>query len=139
MIHAHKESATKTGVMRVGVFWTRTMKALAAYQAKHDHGLGSIFANYGKQQGRYSPLNPKSTLGKQFVKIRKQAGLTVKFEQLRDGGESAGIKGGAKPQHVDILMGHSFPGVRDNYLARDPDMVADACEAIERHYFGGKK
>lgn len=73
----------------------------------------------------------------QFGKIRDKAGLTVKFEQLRDGGQTAAIEGGADPIHADILMGHKIPGVRDNYLARNPNMVADACEAIEQHYFGG--
>jgi len=44
----------KTGVMRVGVFWARTLKALKTYQAKHPHALDTIFGNYNR--GKYSSL-----------------------------------------------------------------------------------
>lgn len=36
---------------------------------------------------------------------------------------------------TDILLGH-ITGQRDDYLKRNPNMVADACRAIERRYFG---
>lgn len=73
----------------------------------------------------------------QFDKIRKQAGLTVTLDQIRDGGQTAAIQGGADPTNTDILMGHQT-GIKDNYLQRNPMMVADACAAIENHYFGSK-
>lgn len=125
----------KTSVMRVGVFWTRTTKALKKYQAKHDHGLATVFATY--YRGGYSPL-AKSTMNAQFGKIRDKAGLTVKMDQLRDGGQTAAIQGGADPIHTDILMGHQT-GIKDNYLARNAKMTSDSVAAIEAHYFGGKK
>ncbi len=56
------------------------------------------------------------------------------MDMIRDGGQTAGIKG-KNPSLITILMGHKAPGVTDNYLARNPEHVRDACEAIENHYF----
>ena len=74
-------------------------------------------------------------------KSRKVAGLTdaVKIEQIRDGSETAALNGGGvQAVHVDILMGHqSARSERDRYLKRTPELVRDACDAIEKHYFDG--
>ncbi len=38
-----------------------------------------------------------------------------------------------------ILVGHTISGMSDACIKRNPRMVADACEAVERYRFGGKK
>ena len=35
-----------------------------------------------------------------------------------------------------MLGGHRVSGVSDYYLKRNPQMVADACAAIDEAYFG---
>lgn len=80
------------------------------------------------------------TIRNRFKRVRTKAKVDdcVKFEDLRDGAQTAAVEGGADPLQADVLLGHQT-GIRDRYLQRNPNYVADACEAVERYYFGPKK
>lgn len=70
-----------------------------------------------------------------FATLRKKAGLpNVEFQHIRDGAYTASVENGADFAHAQILAGHKT-GMSDRYVKRNPMMVADVCEAIERHYF----
>ena len=72
--------------------------------------------------------------------MRTAAGVSdgVKVSDIRDGAYTAAIEGGADATHAMLLAGHAT-GMRDAYVRRNPRMVADACAAIERSYFGDRQ
>lgn len=122
----------KTDVPRVGVLWSRTLDALKRYWSANAAAGDSelcFLNNAGK------PFLT-TTFCQNFQTRRNAAGCPlVEFGHLRDGAQTAAIQGGANPLHADILLGHRAPGIKDAYLKRNPEMVRDACEAIERFYF----
>ena len=73
-----------------------------------------------------------------FRLLRGRAGVDrgIELAQVRDGAYSAAIEGGASETIAKILAGHKISGMSDAYIKRNPKMVAEACEAIEQHYFG---
>jgi integrase len=119
----------KTSIIRVGVLWERTRKAITRYLAEHPHDSGPLFIS---PHGRLSHW----TIRDDWRELRTKAGVgdSVLFEHIRDGAQTAAIEKGADPMHTKMLLGHAV-GIDDAYLLRNPRMVADSCEAIERHYF----
>jgi integrase len=118
----------KTKTARVGVLWQRTRDALAAYEEAEPHESDFVFisdagAPYSDQGLRHG-----------FQRLRVRADVKAELAHIRDGAYTAAIEGGADVLHAQILAGHKT-GVKDNYIRRNPKMVADACQAIERHYF----
>ena len=127
-----RDIRTKTGIPRIACLWKRTTTALKAYLKEFPHDHPEIFVSeYGE------PMQLANQVAKRFNKLREISGVdkSVKFAHLRKSSETAAILGGADSLHVDMLMGHSATGVKDNYLLRKPEMVRDACAAIEAHYF----
>ena len=61
---------------------------------------------------------------------------SVGFAHLRDGAYTSAVEAGADLTRAKLLAGHRV-GISDAYVKPDPLMVAGACLAIERHYFGG--
>lgn len=120
----------KTGATRIAVLWKRTADAIRAYLKKHPHHAEHLF---NSRIG--TPLTAKAA-GRIVIQLRRKAKLpeSVCFDTIRDGGYTAAIEGGASETHAKLLAGHSVR-MSDHYVRRNPKMVADACEAIERHYF----
>ncbi len=120
---------SKTGVPRVAVLWGRTITALKAAprKAKHSH----LFQN-----SVGTPYQPEQ-IRRGFNRLREAAGVSkdVKVSHIRDGAYTAAIEGGADATHAMLLAGHAA-GMKDAYVRRNPKMVADACAAIEKAYFG---
>ncbi|MGA2751466.1 MAG: tyrosine-type recombinase/integrase [Tepidisphaeraceae bacterium] len=116
----------KTGVCRVAILWGRTLKALQALPQRLESPFVSI-------QG--SPHNA-NTLTKAFRRLRVQAGVPqdVTFGNIRDGGYTTAVQAGVQFHTVQMLAGHRN-GMSDHYVKRSAFQVADACKAIERHYF----
>jgi integrase len=117
----------KTGVIRVAVLWDRTVAALRKLPRK----IESPFVAY---QG--NPHNA-NTMNKLFRDLRTRAGVDaeVKFADVRDGAYTAAAQApGVQFETVRILAGHRV-GMSDHYVKRRPDIVTDACRAIERSYF----
>lgn len=121
----------KTGVPRIAVLWKRTVQAVRAYMKQRQHDLPNLFVS-----SIGLPYDPNH-IGRGFRRLREEAGLppSVQFAHLRDGAQTAAIEGGAEPLEVEFLLGHRT-GIRDAYLKRKPTMVAKACRAIEKAYFG---
>jgi len=119
----------KTGkCLRVSVLWQETLEALSKMERKGTN----IFYSY---QG--APLTV-SGAGKRFRALRKAAGVSieVKANNLRDGAYTAAVAANVNEDLCRLLVGHRTAGLKDHYCKRNPQMVAPACEAIYRHYFG---
>jgi integrase len=120
----------KTGQTRIAVLWPGTVDLLkelprtGPYVFMSEHG-GALAPN---------------TLRRDWWDARKKAGVDqdVVFSMIRDGAYSAAVEGGADLTHAKLLAGHAIGGMSDYYVRRNPRMVADACAAIERHYFPPK-
>lgn len=125
---------TKTGILRVGVLWDRTVTAIREYWAEQPNDTDFVFlSGLGQPYGQFG----RNQITKYFRKYRGEANVdkAVTFDNIRDGTQSAAIQGGAQEIQVSMILGHKV-GIADAYLKRNPLMVADACQAIERQYFG---
>lgn len=122
---------SKTTVIRIGVLWEQTAEALKAIKPSGARAESPVFMS--RQGNRLSV----KTATKHFRHIRERADVAeaVKAEHCRDGAYTAAIESGAELETVKLLAGHAT-GISDHYVARKPTMVAEACAAIERHYFG---
>jgi integrase len=117
----------KTGkCIRVAVLWKETLDALAALKRR---GEFIFYASTG------SPLSI-SGAEKRFVKLRDAAGLSVTSSQLRDGAYTAAVRANFTESIVKLLVGHRGSGLSDHYVARSPEMVKTACNAVYAAYFG---
>ncbi len=119
---------------RIGIVWTRTAEAIENYLKAKPHNAPHLF---NSRIG--TPLTSKA-VGRLVISLRRKAGLpeTVSFDTIRDGAYTAAIEGGADLLHAKLLAGHAV-GMTDQYVRRNPKMVADACEAIEKLYFPPEK
>ena len=118
-------SRNKTGIIRIGVLWGRTIDALGKLDQTSSHVLMS---NRGTALSVW-------TLRDRWNKLRKSAGVKASLDSLKDGAQTAAIGGGATLIQADLLAGHSLGGVKDHYAQRRPQMVETACRAIEDYYF----
>jgi len=129
---------TKTGnpIPRVAILWERTVKAIRAYQKSYSHeatdkdGQPLLFAN---SEGRQLL---KNTVVKWIKNLCDKADCKVVFSQLRDGAYTAVVDAGVDITQAEVLLGHKIGKVKDAYLKRRPSIVADGCQAVEKHYFG---
>ena len=121
----------KTRTPRIAVLWSRTIRAIQAYQRQHPHESQHLFVS-----GNGSPYEAQN-VSRRFATLRRKAKLpdSIKFNQIRDGAYTAAIEGGADALRAQLLAGHRT-GIKDHYVKRNPTMVADCCLAIEQHYFG---
>jgi integrase len=121
---------TKTGVVRAAVLWERTVREIEAYLKAEPSDSESLFVS--QNGGAYSANH----ISRNFRRRRGEAGLpeNVRADMIRDGSYSAAIRGCTNPAHAEILAGHRC-GEKDAYVRRDPQMVAQVCEAVERAYF----
>lgn len=122
----------KTGVPRIAVLWDRTVEAIREYFQAVPHHSPYLFVS-----GTGMPYNGNH-IGRNFRRRRSDAELaeSVTFESIRDGSYTAAVEGGANVDQAKMLAGHRVTGVSDYYLKRNPRMVAEACAAIEKAYFG---
>ena len=123
----------KTGqTTRVGILWDRTKQALLDYMTSDPHDGASVFiTQYGTP---YTAQGLRTAF--RFLRDKTVVDHGIELAQVRDGAYSAAIEGGASETIAKILAGHKISGMSDAYIKRNAKMVADACEAIERHYFG---
>lgn len=122
---------SKTGQVRIGVLWVRTVQAIRDYLKASPHDSEFLFVSM--TGAAYN----ENHMGRNFRRRRALAGLpdTVTFENFRDSAQTAAIEGGASSDKIKLLAGHAIGGMSDDYIRRNPRMVAEACAAIERHYF----
>ena len=125
----------KTGVPRVAVLWPRTVEAIRDYQHGREHKSEALFVS--RTGRRYDA----DRVARNIRKFRRAAHLpeTVTFNQIRDGALTAAFQAdGVEEKHAKVLAGHRC-GISDHYVKRNPGIVATACTAIEKHYFGDAK
>ncbi len=86
---------------------------------------------------QYGSAYTEKGLNTAYRLLRDEADVPgdVEFAHIRDGAYTAAVAGGANVMEAQILAGHRA-GVKDYYVRRKPEMVANACAAIERFYFG---
>jgi integrase len=125
---------TKVRKPRVAVLWQRTLDAIKAYQQAHPHQSEYLFvANNGK------PMTSEC-FRQRVVEYRRRAKLPkhVTFEGVRDAGY--GMAEETDRERAKWIAGHST-GMKDKYILRLPDKpsIRKCCQAIEKHFFGGKK
>ncbi len=115
------------------MLWDRTLEAIREYEKAEPHQSHYLFVS------RSGLPYDGNHVSRNFRRRRTEAGLdeSVTFDMIRDGAYTAAIRGGADVNQAKMLAGHSV-GISDCYLKRDPHMVAGACAAIERAYFGEK-
>ncbi len=117
----------KTGkCVRVAVLWKETLTALEKINRRGSY----LFYNYAG-----APLGIKGA-EKRFRDLRDEAKVAVTSSQLRDGAYTAAVEANVTASLCQLLVGHRS-GIADHYVKRKPEMVAPACEAIHRAYFGG--
>ena len=122
----------KTGVPRLAMLWKRTIVTIREYQAAEPHQSEYLFVS---QTGLPFSDNHVS---RNFCRRRDEAGLakSLQFAHIRDGAYSAAFNApGVGEKEAKVLAGHRT-GMTDHYVTRSPSVVAAACTAIERHYFG---
>ena len=121
----------KGAVPRVAVLWKRTTTELRKVQNDHSHVFVST---YGR------PVHVE-TIRRHWNDLCEAAGIKrdLEFGFLRKSAQTAAAssKSPVVPyQQYQVLSGHAFKGVDDNYIRRNPRLVELACKAIERYYFG---
>jgi hypothetical protein len=65
------------------------------------------------------------------AKVEKE----VEYNWLRDGAYTAAVVTKVPLMLCQRLAGHRAPGITDHYVARNPEIVGPACEAVYKHYF----
>lgn len=121
---AHRSKTDR--VVRVATLWTATRAALKSVKRQ---GEFVFVAAHG------GPLGVKGA-ERRWRELRTKAGLkSVTSSQIRDGAATAAAEAGIEPAVINLLLGHRS-GINDHYVKRRPQMVAPACAAIERAYFG---
>ncbi len=122
----------KTGqTTRVGILWERTTQALQDYIQRYPHSGKSVFiTQYGTP---YTAQGLRTAF--RFRRDKSVVDSGLEFAQVRDGAYTAAIEGGASETIAKILAGHKISGMSDAYIKRNPKMVAEACLAIEKHFF----
>jgi integrase len=116
----------KTKVVRVAMLWPETVKALRKLPRSSD----AVFLTEAGTQADYLCIY-------RLFKIVRKAAETgeVQFAQIRDGAYTAAVEAGVDLNVCRLLAGHAT-GISDAYVKRRPAMVAVACEAVRRAYFG---
>jgi len=132
----YKARRSKTGIARCAVLWPRTVDAIREYQRLFPHANRHLFVN--RAYNKYQPHK----LAQVFRRLRREAKVPseVEFAHIRDGAASAADTGatvkGFDARQEEVLLGHRAAGVKDAYALRHPELVRDACAAVEAHYFG---
>jgi integrase len=122
----YSATRAKTGIARVGVLWKRTIKAIKAYQAEEPHHSPFVFVS---REG--APWTAQG-FNYAFGTLRTRAGVNVQFASIRDAAFTEAIKAGLDQGRW--LAGHRG-GQADAYVRRSPELVREACKAIESAFF----
>jgi integrase len=115
----------KTSVPRVGTLWPETLAALK----KLPKNRPNVFI-------RRTAAYVRATIHIDWTNYRKAAGVKATFNQIRDASFTVACR--ASLDQARLLAGHRLAGAADNYVLRQPQAVAAACEAIRAEFYGAK-
>jgi integrase len=112
-------------IPRAATLWPETITTLKAIPRKGPYVFTSGHGTRFNKNGRV----------KNFADLRTGAGLSaeITFDCIRDGAYTAACNG-AEERLARILAGHRSPGLQDNYVLRNPEIVRPACDAVYKAY-----
>ncbi len=128
-----KTTDNQNGIIRVALLWDRTVDAINEAISLRENKTEYLFVNQNGNQ-----ITPKN-IQRWWQRVRKRSGVSeyVKFEHIRDAAQTVPIDIDSRLLlETKLLLGHSIPGVTNNYLRRRPSMVRNVCRILEEHYFG---
>lgn len=122
----------KTGIVRVGNLWKRTVEALKC----HIQSDTKNKSNYLFVSRTGAPFNA-DMIGDNFRRLRKKAGLpnNVQFRHFKDTVQTKTLELGCTREEATFLLGHTLPGVSDHYLDRTSALTKHICAILEKYYF----
>jgi len=116
---------TKTArVIRACVLWAETIAALELLPKKGEYILTSATGVGYHADG----------IRKRWARLAGAAGLDATSSSLRDSAQTAAAGAGVDIVAINSLAGHRNSGETDKYVARNPRIVAKACQAIKDFY-----
>jgi integrase len=125
---------TKTRKARIAKLWPRTVDAIREYLKLRNDQSEYLFVT---QNG--TPMSGE-VMRQSVVRLRRCLELPeyVTFEGLRDAGYT--IADEVDSERATWIGGHP-KGQKDRYILRQANTprIRKCCEAIEKHFFGGKK
>ena len=125
---AIRNKTRRMRIPRAATLWPETLGALKVLKRT---GSPHVFnSTHGTRFNR-------NTRGNEFAGLRKLAELPddVTFDSIRDGSYTAAAQAnGVDEKCARVLAGHASPGLQDNYVLRNPEMVRPACDAVYRAY-----
>lgn len=115
---------SKTGVSRIAMLWPSTLAALKPLPHDRDEVFCTKIRSYTVH-----------SVGDKFETYRDDAGVdkAITFSWIRDAAYSIAMQAGDFAK-AEMLSGHRLPGTSDNYLRRNPQLVAVACQAIAKTF-----
>jgi integrase len=116
-------------IPRAAVLWPETIQALKGLLKLPNKGPYVFTSIRGTRYNKNTKLND-------FAELREAAGLPdgVTFGTLRDGAYTAASHGTSDGRLARVLAGHRSPGLEDNYVLRNPEIVRPACEVVYKAY-----
>lgn len=113
-------------IPRAAVLWPETIRALKAIDRK---GPYVFVSSHGTRYNKNTRVND-------FKEFKEAAGLPdlVTFSCLRDGAYTAAAHGTTDERQARVLAGHVAPGLSDNYVLRNAEIVKPACDAVYMVY-----
>lgn len=123
-IVSHRKKKGK--VIRACVLWKETIEAIDAIPNKKAQYL---FTAVGTKIHR-------STAERRFNLVADNAKLPqITGSQMRDSAQTAATQANISERLVDIMAGHKAIGITDKYIARNPQIVKPATDAVYVYYF----
>jgi integrase len=127
--YAIRNKTKRRRIPRAATLWPETIEVLKKlYNPKHTYVFTS---RYGSKYSR--------TYSTTFFRGKAdKLGLhDLTFESIRDGSYTAAIRApGVDEKFARLLAGHASQGLQDSYVARNPEMVKSACDAVRKYYLG---
>lgn len=111
----------KTQVIRVGVLWPETLEAIKALtkQGKSPWVFTSTHGTRFNGQRRYND----------YKELRERAGVDSPFSALRDAAYTIACRS-CEDRISRVFAGHRMTGLMDSYIARNPEWVKPASDAV---------
>lgn len=129
-------------VIRAATLWPITINLLRSIRR-----TGSPYVFVSCHGTRFNAKGQWKT----WDEIREASGLkqitgpdglprTIQLDDIRDGAYTAAcVAPGVEEKFARLLGGHRSHGLQDVYVARKPEMVKPACDAVLEAYFGPKQ
>jgi integrase len=110
-------------IPRAATLWDETVEALRGLPG------GGSYVFTSRHGTRFKSTN---TRDRYFEELRIKAGIKnrVTFSSLKDSSYTIACQAGNDERLARVLAGHRSPGMLDNYVLRNPEMVRPACEAV---------